>query len=379
MRSRIFFSLFSLIPACLMAGTINIAPHSKVTASTSKNNKFQPSNLTDGIISVDGMGEWACEGVTTSWGYIRFPWARLEWDKTQTIKRIILYDRPSEEEHAATVKIHFSDGTFLWMNQIPNDGTARRIDFPAKKTKWIKLEVTDGTGKDVGFSEVEVYAEQGADTDPVNWVDPYIETNRGRDFFFITGSRPFGMLTSAPMTRNKNQGGGAYNYNENEILGFEQIHDWMIAGLEIMPASANADPIMGHKGWKSKFSHDDELVEPGYHRVFLRDPKIWVEQTSTERVGLYRFRFTEKMKAQIITNLGGFVISNRMTNAEIKKVSDTEFEGSFSTVDRFWGGPKDVRIFFSVRFDKPFQQLSGWNGNKKTKDIEQHKGENDGV
>ncbi|MET0300048.1 MAG: hypothetical protein ABW036_09810 [Flavitalea sp.] len=185
MRFRIFLSLFSLIPACLMAGTINIAPQSKVTASTSKNDKFKPSNLTDGIISVDGMGEWACEGVTTSWGYIRFPWARLEWNNTQTVNRIILFDRPSDEEHAATVKIHFSDGTFLWMNQIPNDGTARRIDFPAKKTNWIKLEVTDGTGKDVGFSEVEVYAEQGADTDPVNWVDPYIETNRGRDFFFI--------------------------------------------------------------------------------------------------------------------------------------------------------------------------------------------------
>ncbi len=51
-----------------------------------------------------------------------------------------------------------------------------------------------------------------------------------------------------------------------------------------------------------------------------------------------------------------------MKNAEITKVSDTEIEGSFSTVKRYWGGPKDVKIFFVARFDKPFNSIDAWKG-----------------
>ena len=47
------------------------------------------------------------------------------------------------------------------------------------------------------------------------------------------------MVGAAPHTRNKNQNGGGYNYNENEILGFGQIHCWMLSGIEVMPALVN--------------------------------------------------------------------------------------------------------------------------------------------
>ena len=77
------------------AGTDNIAPKSKVTASTYLNDQFKPENVTDGLIGIQGVGEWACEGVTTDWGYIRFPWIQLDWDKPQAIDRIVLFDRPS--------------------------------------------------------------------------------------------------------------------------------------------------------------------------------------------------------------------------------------------------------------------------------------------
>src|SRR5690606_594057 len=123
-------------------------------------------------------------------------------------------------------------------NQIPADGVGKSIQFPTKTVQWIKFMAHDGTGRELGFSEVEVLEAPEQDSDFVSWVDPYIETNRGRYIFFITGSLPFGMASSAPMTRNKNQYGGGYNYNENEILGFEQIHAWMQSGVEIMPANS---------------------------------------------------------------------------------------------------------------------------------------------
>jgi hypothetical protein len=302
--------LFSIILFCLasfslLAGPDNIAPRAKVSASTILNENYRVENVNDGIISVPGKGEWVCKGMANPyWGTIRLPWVQLTWEEPQVISKIVLYDRPAQNEHIAGGKLIFSDGSMVWVNQIPNDGTGKAITFDPKTVKWVKFEANDGTGRDLGFSEIEVFPAPQQYPDYVSTVDPYIETTRGRYFYFITGSRPFGMVGSAPMTRNKNQFGGGYNYNEQEILGFDQIHTWMISGIEIMPAPGSIDPTKGQQGWKSRFSHDEEIVQPGYHRVYLHDHKTWVELTSTDRVSFHRFRFTSDMKAQILTNLG---------------------------------------------------------------------------
>lgn len=371
--------LFTLAFLGAYATPYNIAPRATVTASTSLNDSFGPENVIDGVIGVPERGEWACLGDTTDWGYIRFPWIQLTWDSPRKIDRVVLFDRPSAKDHIAGGKLLFSDGSMLWVNEIPNNGTAKSIEFAPKTVEWIKFVTTDGKGKDLGFSEIEVFPAPEQFEDYVSWVDPYIETNRGRYIFFITGSRPFGMVSAAPLTRNKNQNGGGYNYNEDEILGFEQIHSWMIGGLEVMPAPASVDPTKGQQGWKSKYSHAGEIVQPGYHRVYLQDHKTWVEFTATERVSFYRYRFTEAMEAQILTNLGGYVSNSIMEDAAVKKVSDTEFEGSFSTVDRYWGGPKDVKVYFVITFDKAFEGLNAWKGKERLEGIDEIAGDSVGV
>jgi predicted alpha-1,2-mannosidase len=369
-----------LIPGITaIAGTDNIAALAKVTASTTLNEKFKASNVTDGVIGIDGQGEWACEGVTTDWGYIRFPWIQLDWNEPQLINKILLFDRAGMENHIAGGKLLFSDGSEVWVNEIPNDGTAKLVKFDTKKIKWVRFITTDGKGKDLGFSEIEVYPANSDKTDFVSWVDPYIETNRGRYIFFITGQTPFGMVGAAPLTRNKNQNGGGYNYNENEILEFSQIHNWMMSGIGIMPALASIDPTLGTKEWKSKFSHDDEIVQPGYQRVYLRDPKTWVELTATDRVSFYRFTYITDMPTRLLINLGGYISNSTMVDADVKKISNTEFEGSFSSVNRYWGGPKDVKIFFVIQTDKPCNSFNGWQGKKQLHDIENLRGDSAGI
>jgi predicted alpha-1,2-mannosidase len=355
-----FVGVVSYINA--QAGPYNIAPQATVTASTILNDRYPAAHVTDGIIGIDGKGEWACEGITTDWGYIRFPWVQLDWKTPQSINRIVLFDRPSSQEHIAGGKLLFSDGSIIWVNQIPNDGGGKEIRFDEKKVTWVRFIATDGNGKDLGFSEIEVYPSGAGYIDYVSWVDPYIETNRGRYFFFITGARPFGMAGAAPHTRNKNQNGGGYNYNEKEILGFGQIHTWMISGIEIMPAPASVDPSLGEAGWKSRFNHADEIVQPGYHRVYLQDHHVWTELTATDRVTIYRFTFTKDMEAQVLINLGGYLGNSTMAAAQITKTGNNELQGSFSSIKRYWGGPKEVKIFFVIQFDKPFHALDGWKG-----------------
>jgi len=375
MLSRWCFLIVSnLIFLQAIGGPYNIAPEAKITASNSLENEFGPEKVIDGIIGVPNKGEWSCLGQTKFWGYIRYPWIQLEWGSPLTIDKVILYDRAGLDEHSAGGTLIFSDGTELNVTAIPNDGTAKLLSFPPREVDWIRFQITDGDGKNLGFSEIEVFPAYASYQDLVSWVNPFIETTRGRYFFFTPGSRPFGMIAAAPHTRNKNQWGGGYNYNVTEILGFGQVHGWMLSGIDIMPVTGSPDPTQGQQGWKSPFSHDDEIAQPGYQRVYLRKYKTWVENTATDRVSFYRYRFTEGGSANVLTSLGGYLGSTTMSEARVKKINDQEFEGSISSTGRLWGGPEKVRIFFVVQFDQPFESFDGWSDDKILKNISELSG-----
>lgn len=163
--------LFTALTAA--AGPDNIAPNAKVTASSIFNDSYAAGKAIDGIIRVHASGEWACRGDTTDWGYVRFPWINLEWTSVQKINRVVLYDRPSLREHIAGGKLLFSDGSVIWVNQIPNDGTGLAVSFGTKSITWMRFVATDGTGRDLGFSEIEVFPSPEQFTDYASLVDPY--------------------------------------------------------------------------------------------------------------------------------------------------------------------------------------------------------------
>jgi len=306
----------------------------------------------------------------TSWGYINYPWIQLNWDETVRINKIVIYDSPDESTHIAGGVLSFSDGSGLSVLQIPNDGSPKVVMFPEKEVEWIRFEAEDADGLQVGLSEIEVFPSPSDYGDYVSWVDPYIESTRGRYIFFITGNQPFGMIGAAPLTRNKNQYGGGYNYNSTEVLGFPQVHCWMMSGITLMPTTGYVDPSGGEQKWKSSFSHDDEIVQPGYHKIYLKDYNTWVELTATDRVSFYRLTYTRDAVANILLNLGGYLSTATMTDARVVKVSSTEIEGEVNTTGRFWGGPRNVKIFFVMQLDKPFEVLDGWAGDDKFSDIE---------
>ena len=371
----ILFTFFWFVSISIAyAGPNNIASLAKVTASSALSNYYEPQNAIDGHIRILNKSEWISNSKMTFWGQIDYPWIQLNWDSTQNINKVVLYDRPTGESHIAGGVLHFSDGRKINVLQIPNDGSPKVVLFSSRAVEWIRFEVTDGDGVGLGFSEIEVYPSPADYSDYVSWVDPYIETTRGRYFFFVTGSRPFGMISSAPMTRNKNQYGGGYNYNSMEILGFPQIHAWMLSGLTLMPTTGEVDPTKGEQNWKSKFTHDGEIVQPGYHRLYLNDYYTWVEQTATDRVSMYRMTFTQDSEVNLLLNLGGYLSTSTMTNAFVKKVDNTELEGSFNSIGRLWGGPENIKIFFVAQFDHPFEELEGWSDTSRYSNISELRG-----
>lgn len=355
--------------ASLHATPYNIAPQGRATASSEKGAGFVAGNINDGNARIEGSGAWQSTSTTTFWGQIDYPWVQIEWNTPVWVDKVVVYDLPEPGRHVAGGVLHFSDGSRVDVDEIANDGSPRVVEFAARQTEWIKFEVTDGDGDGLGLSEIEVYPAPESYADYVSWVNPYVETARGRYFYFITGNQPYGMIGAAPLTRNKNQYGGGYNYNSTEVLGFPQIHCWMLSGLVMMPTTGDVSPCLGEQGWKSPFTHAGEEVQPGYHRLYLERYGLWVEQTATERVSFYRLTSSADADAHVLFNLGGYVGTSTMVNAQVERVSDTEIAGSFDTRGRLWGGPDNVRIFFVARFDKPFASLDGWAGDEFKSDI----------
>lgn len=357
-----------------LGGTYNIAPKARATASSSLNADGDASKVNDGYIRLDNAGEWVSAAQMPYWQQLPYPWIRLDWDEEVTLSRIVLYDRPTGDAHTAGGDLFFSDGTRIGVVGIPDNGEPKVVEFAPKRVRWVKFEVNDAVGSHVGLSEIEAFPPAGAGGDFVSQVNPFIETTKGRYFFFITGNQPFGMIGAAPLTRNRNQYGGGYNYNSTEVLGFPQIHNWVLAGLTLMPTTGNVDPTLGEGHWKSHFRHEGEIAQPGYHRLFLEDYGIWVEQTATDRTGFYRLTFTRDAEAGILLNLGGYLASTTMCNARVRRVGEHEIEGSFDTYGRHWGGPENVRVYFVVRFDRPFDRLDGWAGTRRYSGIDSLEG-----
>lgn len=369
---RTLFIVFITLLFCHLIQAIpyNIASKARVSASSCIDKAHDAANVTDQIIRIPDQGEWVSASNMTFWGQIDYPWIQLDWDTVQHINKVILYDRPNENTHIAGGVLHFSDGSRINVWQIANNGSPKVVEFPEKTVQWVRFEVTDGDGVNLGLSEIEVHPAPKDYVDYVSFVNPYVESARGRYFAVITGNQPFGMIGAAPLTRNKNQYGGGYNYNSTDVLGFPQIHCWMLSGLTLMPATGKIDPTLGEQHWKSSFSHDGEIVQPGYHRLYLEKYKLWVEQTATDRVSFYRLTYTEEDLSVILLNLGGYVATSTMVNAHVNKTGTDELTGYFDTQGRLWGGPEVVRIFFVARFDKPFDSVHGWADKERFTNIQ---------
>jgi len=215
---------------------------------------------------------------------------------------------------------------------------------------------------------------------PVEWVDPLIDTAKPRIRWVFTASacRPFGMVKLSPDTEIKGTWGSGYCYNTNKIRGFSHIHAFQLAGIPIMPTTGPFREIFDSDKYSSKFSHRKEIVRPGYHSVFLDDYGIRVELTATKRVGFHRYTFPKTEQSYIFSALGAELGPSKMSDAMARKVSDTEIEGYVEN-DATMRRPKPCRIYFVIRFNKPFKTFGGWIGNKLISQSKQISGKKSGI
>lgn len=89
-----FLTLFSL--GAMYASPYNIAPQSRVSASSVLNESYDAACVIDQVIRIADKGEWASKSGMTFWGQIDYPWIQLDWEEPVTINKVVLYDRPAK-------------------------------------------------------------------------------------------------------------------------------------------------------------------------------------------------------------------------------------------------------------------------------------------
>lgn len=156
---------------------------------------------------------------------------------------------------------------------------------------------------------------------------------------------------------------GGYKYEDKTIVGFSHTHfsgtghsdlgDFLImptqGELQMNPGTA-ADP---KSGFRSAFSHANELAEAGYYKVKLEDDNILAELTTTKRVGMHQYTFPKSDQSHIILDLmsGIYNYDGKNVWTYVRVVNDTLITGYRQTN----GWARTRTVYFAMSFSKPFK------------------------
>ncbi|MEO5857782.1 MAG: GH92 family glycosyl hydrolase [Pyrinomonadaceae bacterium] len=217
------------------------------------------------------------------------------------------------------------------------------------------------------------------------WVNPLIGTQK-MGHTFPGATVPFGAVQLSPDTDQQPHNiGGKYNpdaykycagyqYDDTEIVGFSHTHfsgtghsdlgDFLImptvGPLQLEPGT-KGDPS---SGFRSGFSHANEIAEAGYYKVKLDDDNILAEMTATTRVGMHQYTFpTASSDAHIILDLmhGIYNYDDKNVWTFVRVEGDRRIVGYRQTN----GWARTRTVYFAMEFSKPFKSYGFKNFGKQ--------------
>jgi putative alpha-1,2-mannosidase len=152
-----------------------------------------------------------------------------------------------------------------------------------------------------------------------------------------------------------------YRYSDPTILGFSHTHfsgsgHSDLGDILLAPVSGEArlDPGEADKpgsGYRSRFSHDGEIAQPGYYAVTLTDSQVRAELTAGLRTGLHRYTFQKGARAQVLLDLRTSIYNypGKVSWSRIRVAEDGTVTGMRET--RGWAPGR--QLYFALRFDRP--------------------------
>ena len=156
-----------------------------------------------------------------------------------------------------------------------------------------------------------------------------------------------------------------YHNSDTSIMGFSHTH---LSGTGIgdmldillMPCTGEVKTNPGSRenpdeGYRSRFSHEDEVAIPGYYSVLLHDYQIRAELSATTRAGFHRYTFPSSDTSHFILDLDHGYGSGpgSVLWASLKVVGNDTIAGGRSTA----GWAKGREIYFAMKFSRPFDSV----------------------
>jgi predicted alpha-1,2-mannosidase len=155
-----------------------------------------------------------------------------------------------------------------------------------------------------------------------------------------------------------------YQYDDSSIVGFSHTHfsgtgHSDLGDILLMPNSGSIQWNPGtasqtDKGYRSHFSHEKEQAQAGFYRVYLDEPKVQVELTSTERVGIHHYQFQEGKDNHVLMDLthGIYNYADKNVWCFIRMENDTLITGYRQTN----GWARSRTVYFAISFSKPITE-----------------------
>jgi predicted alpha-1,2-mannosidase len=198
--------------------------------------------------------------------------------------------------------------------------------------------------------------------DPVDLVYPLLDAANSRWFYFSSACRPFGLVSLFPDNNVSGDWNGGYRYNIDTVKDFSHVHEWQLSGVATMPVVYDAGELPGlFRDYASHFSHQSEVVRPGYHKVILDRYGIGAELTATSRAGFHRYRFPSGKQKGVLFELCGTVLGpSKMIEGGFVQTSDTEIRGYMANGPT-GRRPKTYNVYFSAVFNQPIKKIWLWD------------------
>ncbi len=233
------------------------------------------------------------------------------------------------------------------------------------------------------ISSLHIYSAH-AQQNLIQYVKPIIGTEK-MGHTYPGATVPFGAVQLSPETdtisyelNGKYNGEvykycAGYKYEDKTIVGFSHTHlsgtghsdlgDFLImptqGKLQLNPGIASDTK----SGYRSAFSHNNEVSEAGYYKVKLDDDNILAEMTTTTRVGMHQYTFPKSDQSHIILDLisGIYNYDEKNVWTYVRVINDTLVTGYRQTN----GWARTRTVYFAMSFSKPFMNYGQKNDDPK--------------
>ncbi|MBI5473730.1 MAG: glycoside hydrolase family 92 protein [Ignavibacteriae bacterium] len=219
------------------------------------------------------------------------------------------------------------------------------------------------------------FAQPNAAENLLPYVNPLVGTQK-MGHTFPGATVPFGMVQLSPDTDTISYDkDGKYNpdvyrycagyqYDDKTIVGFSHTHfsgtghsdlgDVLImpttGPLQLNPGTADNSA----SGYRSAFTHTNEIAEPAYYKVKLDDCGVTAELTATTRVGFHQYTFSRSDQAHIILDLTAGIYNYEDKNVwTFLRVENDSLVTGFRQTN---GWARTRTVYFAIAFSKPFHQ-----------------------